>query len=67
MKDNPKRNSEGYLDPTPYEAIKSIEEKEANERFSKFISLLYKLCELCGYHIEERIVVKDVRTGKIWR
>ena len=25
------------------------------------------LCELSDFHIEERIVIKDKRTGRIWR
>ena len=28
---------------------------------------IFCMCELSGYHLEERIVVKDLRTGKIWR
>lgn len=36
-------------------------------RFRKFLNTIFCLCELAGYHLEERIIVKDLRTGKIWR
>ena len=29
--------------------------------------LIGALCELSDFHIEERIVIKDKRTGRIWR
>lgn len=60
-----KRNGSGYVDPTAYEAIKNIE-RDA-ERFDKYIHTIFAISELAGYHIEERIVVKDLRTGKVWR
>ena len=25
------------------------------------------ICELSGFHIEERIIVKDKKTGRIWK
>ena len=29
--------------------------------------LLFQLCEIADFHIEGRIVLKDKKTGKIWR
>jgi len=60
-----RKNGEGYNDPTAYRAIKNMENER--DRFDKFIHTLFDICELSGYHIEERIVVRDVKTGKIWR
>lgn len=60
-----KRNGEGYSDPTAYHAIKNLDNER--DRFDKFIHTLFNICELSGYHIEERIVVKDLKTGKIWK
>lgn len=62
-KDDMRKNSEGYSDPTVYNAFKNID-KEGDERFHK---LLDTICELSGFHIEARIVIKDRKTGKIWR
>lgn len=64
-KDDIRRNAEGYFDPTAYEAMRNIERDE--ERFHKLLDTIFTLCELSDFHIEERIVVKDKRTGKIWR
>ena len=60
-----KRNGSGYVDPTAYEAIKNVSEEK--ERFDRFLGVLFSICELSDFHIEERIVVKDKRTGKVWR
>lgn len=44
------------------------EERPKDEiRFRKLLNAIFCICELSGYHLEERIVVKDLRTGKIWR
>lgn len=61
-----KRNGSGYVDPTAYRAIKNMEREEA-ERFDKYIHTIFAISELAGYHIEERIVVKDLHTGKIYK
>lgn len=68
------RNSEGYSDPTAYIAINNVEKEnevrvsaEDEDRFHKFLNTIFSLCDLFGFHIEERIVVKDSKTGKIWR
>lgn len=60
-----KRNGSGYVDSTAYKAIKNLERDQ--ERFQKLLDTIFNICELSGFHIEERIIVKDMRTGKIWR
>lgn len=62
--DDPKRNSEGYLDLTAYEALRNVEEEE---RFHKLLHTIFYLCELAGFQIEGRIVLRDKRTGKVWK
>ncbi|MDO5540832.1 MAG: hypothetical protein Q4F83_12320 [Eubacteriales bacterium] len=64
-KDDLRRNAEGYSDPTAYGALKDIDRDD--DRFHKLLDTIFALCELSGFHIEERIVIKDKRTGKIWR
>ncbi len=64
-KDDLRRNDEGYLDLTAYEAMRNIERDE--DRFHKLLDTIFALCELSDFHIEERIVIKDKRTGKVWR
>lgn len=36
-------------------------------RFKKLLSAIFYICDCAGFHIEERIVLKDKRTGKVWK
>ena len=65
MNKNSKKNSEGYSDLTAYEAIKSTNAE--NERFQKLLNMIFNICELSGFHLEGRIILKDKKTGKVWR
>ena len=60
-----RKNSEGYYDPTAYQAIKNIDRDDEN--FHKLLCTIFKLCELSGFKIEGRIVLVDKVTGKVWR
>lgn len=62
---NPRTTHEGYSDPTAYEAIKNTEADD--ERFHKLLNTIFTICELSGFHLEERIILKDTQTGKVWR
>lgn len=62
---NPRKNKEGYSDPTVYEALQKIDEEDA--RFHRLLDTIFYLCELAGFRIEGRIVLTDKRTGRIWR
>ena len=60
-----KKNKDGYSDPTPYAVMKK--EQRDEERFQRLLATIFYICENAGFHIEERIVVRDLKTGKIWR
>lgn len=64
-------NASHCADPTAYEAIKKVDaEREVDAeswRFHELLDAIFAICELADFHLEERIVVKDKRTGKIWR
>ncbi len=62
--DDPRYNGEGYLDLTAYEALRNIED---DARFQKLLHTIFYLCELAGFQIEGRIVLRDKRTGKVWK
>lgn len=64
-----RKNAEGYNDPTAYNVIKNVEhELDKDEaRFRQLLNTLFSICELADFHIEERVVLKDKRTGKVWR
>ena len=69
MSKEDRKNAEGYNDPTAYEAIKNAEQKQDKDAacFHQLLNLLFQLCEIADFHIEGRIVLKDKKTGKIWR
>lgn len=60
-----KKNTSGYSDPTAYAAAKNIDADEV--RFQKLLTAIFSICELAGFHIEERIIVRDLKTGKVYR
>ena len=62
--DDIKKNTSGYSDPTAHQAIKNVEE---DEKFYKLLNDIFNICEWYGFHLEERIVVKDKNTGKVYR
>ena len=76
MKSDLKRNGSGCLDPTAYQAIMNADavssvdkanrykrrENDSEERLNKLLAAIF-----ADFHVEERIVVKDKRTGKVWR
>ncbi len=63
-----KLNASGCKDLTAYEAIKNVTREEKDEeRLKKVLTVIFATCELAGFHVEERIVLKDNKTGKIWR
>lgn len=66
MKDRDiKYNKEGYRDPTAYQVLKKDQREE--ERFKRLMATIFYICENAGFHIEERIVIRDKRTGRVWR
>ena len=65
MKNPEHYNPSGCKDMTPYEAIRNVDKEE--KRVKKVITTLLTICELAGYHVEERIVLRDNRTGRVWR
>lgn len=60
-----RKNASGYSDPTAYEAI--LHADTELERHHRLIRAIRDICELSDFHIEGRIILKDKRTGKVWR
>lgn len=71
MNDNDLRyNAEGYYDPTAYEALTNVEVegvKSEKDRVYRVRGCLMRVCELAGFKIEGKIVLRDLRTGKVWK
>lgn len=66
-RENPKRNKEGYLDLTAYEGIKRADMELEHERLHEMIDILHSVCEANDFCIIEHVVLKDKRTGRVWR
>lgn len=64
-----KKNGSGCADPTAYESIKKVEQAriEESDRFHNLLDALFYITELAGFEFEERIVLRDLKTGKVWR
>lgn len=62
---NIKKNAEGYSDPTAYALLKK--ENQDEKRFKRVLATIFYICDLAGFHVENRIELRDVKTNKIWR
>lgn len=58
----------GQVGRTEYNTQKTTDESDYEQRrVNSLLHVIFKICELSGYWVEERIVLKDRKTGKIWR
>lgn len=64
--DNPRKNGEGYSDPTAYAAIKNIESVE-DEKFNRLIRTIFSVATLAGFEIQGRITFVSKETGRIYK
>lgn len=47
---------------------KTTEDSDYEQRrVNSLLHIIFKICELSGFWVEERIVLKDRKTGKVWR
>ncbi len=69
MNKNPMKNSEGYSDPTAYEALRPIieEENALERRVNQLIKTLKYIIGLAGFELVSRIEIKDKSTGRIFK
>ena len=65
MMDGLIRNGSGCVDPTAADAIRNVEKE--NERQHELLMHIFYMCNLAGFSVEGRIVLRDKRTGRIWR
>lgn len=68
-KENSYFNGSHYVDRTAHDAIKNIENQEAyaEMRYKTFLKTIFNICKLSGFYIENRLELKDLKTGKTWR
>ena len=66
---NPRRNAEGYPDPTAYLGTKEIirEESEADKRAFDLVKVLKYIIRAAGFELIERIQLRDTKSGREYR
>lgn len=66
---DPRYNASGCKDLTAYEALKNVEreEREKEAKVKRLLTVLLYIVDLAGFRVEGRIVLKDKKTGKVWR
>ena len=62
---NLRNNGSGCYDPTACHAISTIDKEDA--KFHKVLDTIRTICELSGFQIEGRIVLKHKKSGRVWR
>ena len=63
--DELKRNGSGYIDPTAEKALKNVTLEE--KRVSNIIKEIKTIAAEAGFEVAERIVLRDKKTGALWR
>lgn len=68
------RNDEHYADPTPGKVIEDLEKQEPDphkaedtERMDRSLAIAKSAFKLAGFEVIGRIVLRNVRTGRIYR
>ena len=63
------RNSEGYADPTAFEAIKAISEEDAaiNQDLYNLVKVLKYIIGKSDFELIARIELKHTKTGRVFR
>ena len=69
MVKDPRKNAEGYADPTAYNDMKKVvrEEDDADKRAFELVGVLKFIIRAAGFELTERIQLKDKRTGRVYR
>ena len=67
--DKRKYNRSGCKDMTAFYAIENVsrEEKDDEKRVRELLKQIFRDTEKAGFHLENRLILKDKRTGKVWR
>lgn len=59
------KNGSGYFDPVAKDALANADKDL--QRIGRLMETIKYICKLAGFDIEGRIVLKDRKTGKVWR
>lgn len=74
--DNLAKNASGYADPTACKAIRKVDRDRAAEeaewwnsknRLDDLLDCLKYIIEASDFELEGRIILKDKKTGRVWK
>lgn len=65
----PWQNSEGYSDPTAFEALQKVikEESELEKKVNFVIKILKFIIHESGFELISRIEIRDTKTGRVFK
>lgn len=65
----PKRNPDGYRDPTAHDAMSAVqgEQDDADRRAKSAVYAVKIMLDLAGFDLLERIEIRDRKTGRYYR
>ena len=66
---DPRKNFEGYADPTAYYGTKKIvkEEEELEKKVSDLVKVLKFIIRSCGFELADRIQLRDIKSGRVYK
>lgn len=66
---DPRRNSEGYYDPTAYLGMKPVvdEENALQRDVNALIKVLKYIIGKSGFELVNRIEIRDKKTGRVYK
>jgi len=69
MTNKPYQNSEGYADPTAYNALKPIikEETETERKVNFLIKVLKFIIRESGFELLNRIEIREIKSGRVFK
>ena len=62
---DPRKNASGCSDPTAYQAMKNIDDKE--EAFKKLFRTLRYICNVAGFEFEGRVVIRHKESRRVYK
>ena len=65
-RDDIKKNGSKIYDPTAWKAISQVD-KEAQEKYDAVMDKIEAICDKAGYEIIDQIVLREKKSGRVWR
>lgn len=59
-------NKSACKDLTAYKAIKNADNDDGFKKVTILRRVIFIICDLAGYKVAQRIVLKDKKSGKVW-